>query len=189
VEGGITLVGIQTAGVDAGQHRGAVSVFQKNLAGIVEGLDFHGNGQAQQRAYLGFIQGRVEQADVLLHNLTLRINDEQRGQCGDSTVINPDLSGRNRNRIIQALVLDEAAQFLLVILIDHKPDNLKLVLIALLQRDKTGDFRSARSTPDRPEIEKNNFSPRRDQIEVIAFQVLDLKFGSRIRIAHKADHR
>ena len=68
VQGNEALLRGQLRQVDAGEHGGAVSVFQEDFAGVHEGFDLGGNGQVQEGADFGFVKGGIEQPDVLLND-------------------------------------------------------------------------------------------------------------------------
>src|SRR5713226_5466620 len=67
VEGGGLLLGGELGEIDAGEFAGAVGVFQKDLAGVLEGFHLDvADGQTKERANFGFVEERVAETFVLL---------------------------------------------------------------------------------------------------------------------------
>ena len=72
-----SLLRRQLGQIDAGELRGAVSVLQENLSGILKRVHFHiADRQTEQRANLQFVENRIAQSFVLLHHAALRIEQK-----------------------------------------------------------------------------------------------------------------
>src|SRR5262249_3004003 len=66
--------------VHARQLGGAFGVGEKDLTGVLEGLDLGLDGKSQQGTNLRLVEGRIAQANVLLHHAPVRVRHERSGQ-------------------------------------------------------------------------------------------------------------
>src|SRR6267142_2459420 len=174
--------------IDAGKFGGAVGVFQKNLAGVFESFDFHvANRQTKQRTNFSFVENRIAQAFVLLHDAAFGIENEGSGQRGNAAVLKANVVGGERDGIVDAESCGEFLDGVQILVVHDQAENLQAVFIFLLQFDEVGNFGAARSTPGSPEIYENNFAFGIGERNGLAVEAGQLEFGRRIRIANEAD--
>lgn len=189
VEGGSALFGSESLGVDAGQHGGAIRVLQEDFAGVIEGFDARGNGHVQKGAHFGLVKSRIKQADMLLDDAALGIDDEDCRQSADASISHDNLGSGKGHGIVDGLGFRDAADRVHIVIIHDDADDLELVLISFLQLDEARYFGTARSAPGSPEIQENYLAFMGCEAEVFAIKVLQLKIGGRVRIANKANDR
>src|SRR5882724_12199003 len=174
--------------IDAGKFRGAVGVFQKNLAGVLEGFHFDvADGQAEERTNFGFIENRIAEAFVLLHDTAFGIENEGSGERGDSAVLKTNLVGSERDGIVDAKSCGEFLDGVQILIVHDQAENLQAVFIFLLQFDEVGNFGAARPAPGGPEIYEDDFTFGIGERDGLAVEAGQLEFGRRIGIADEAD--
>src|SRR5208282_1152415 len=188
VEGCLALLGGQLHRVDAGEHSGAIGVFQKDFTSVLERFDPGGNGQVEEGADFGFVEGGIEQSDVLLNDAAFVIDDEKGWESENSTIVKTNLIVDHGYGEIDAFGIDDLFHRVRVIVVGQA-DDLQAFLVAILEFDKAGNFRAARAAPGGPKIQEDDFALCRGQGEILARQILELKIGGWIGIAHKADYR
>src|SRR5208283_3448606 len=104
--------------------------------------------------------------DVLLDNAAFRIDDKQGGESGDTAVSETNLVGGEGDGVVDAFGVYHLFHGVLVVVVHNQADNPEANLVAILEFDEAGNFRTARATPGGPEIQKDDFAFCRGQREI-----------------------
>jgi hypothetical protein len=190
VERDVFLLRSESRKVDAGKFRGALSVLQENLAGILECIHFDiADGQAEERANFRFIENRIAKAFVFLNDASFGVQNERSRQRGDSAVLKADGVSSECDGIVDFEFSDKFLDCVLIIVVHDEAENLQPVFVLILQPDEVGNFRTARPAPGGPEIQENHFAfgvRERDRLSIEAWQ---FEVWRGVGIANKANRR
>ena len=181
------LLGSEFREVHAGKLRGAVGVFQKNFAGVLERFHSRRDGETEQSANLRFIKRGIHESGVLLNDAPFRVQNERRRQGGYTAISRADVIGSHGDGIIDAGFLDVFLDVGGVVVVDIKADDLQAALKLLLKINEVGHFGATRPAPGGPKIEKNNFAVKGIERDGLAVERLELEIGRRIGIADETD--
>ena len=162
-------------------------MLQENFAGVFKRFDSRRNRQSDQRTDFIFVEQRIAQAFVFLHDATFGIENERSRKRGDTTILHADLVGDHGDRVVDTKFLDELFYFGGVVVIDIEADDLQFVRVFFLELDQIGNFGAAWSAPGRPEIEKDDFAVRRGERKRLAVDVVEFEVGRLVGIADEAD--
>src|SRR4029453_19583479 len=94
---------------------------------------------------------------------------------GDAAIAAADLVGSHRNAIVDSGLYNKSANLIGIVFIGGKRDDFELVRVAVLQIDKIGNLRAARSAPRRPKIKQDNFALGPGKRERSSFKVIQLE--------------
>ena len=186
MEHDLFLLGSEFREVDAGKFGGAIGVRQKNFALVLEGFDLGHDGHAEQRANFGFVNRGIPEADMLLDNAALGVQNERSGQGGDAAELYADVIGSHGHGIVDASLLDVLPDIGFFV-VDIEADDLEAAFVAVLQSDEVGNFRAARAAPGGPEIKEDNFSLEGGDGERLAVERGELEIGRGVGVADEAD--
>jgi len=187
MQSGEFLRGRQLGEVHAGELAGAIGVGEKNLAGIVEGLDARVDRHTEKGANFVFVQQGIAKPFVFLHDAALSIKHEGRGEGRDSAIFHAKVRRGHSHRIVYAGLFDDFFDGGSIVFIDGQTDDLQAICVFRLQLDQVGDFRAARTTPGGPEIQEDDFAVRIGESNGLAVQPWKMELRRGIRIADKAD--
>ena len=182
-----SLFGRQLRHVHAGKRAGAIGMLQENFAGVFKCFDARRNSQMTQRANFIFIEQRIAQAFVFLHDAAFVIKNKRSWKRGDSAVLDANFVRRHSDRIVDAVFRDEFLHFGNVVVIDIEADDLKSVAVFFLKLDQIGNFGPAWPAPGRPEIQKDDFAVRSGKRERLSIEIVQFEIGRLIGIADEAD--
>ena len=174
--------------VHAGQRDGAVGVLQENFAGVFKGFDARGDLQPDQRTNFKFIEQRIAQPFVFLHDAALIIENERSGKRGDAAVLNADFVRRHSYGIVDSIFLDEFFHFGNVVVIDVETDDLQTVAVFFLELDQIGNFGAAWPAPGGPEIQEDHFAARCGEGERLTVEIVDFEVGRLVGIADETNY-
>ena len=182
------LLGREFGKIDAGKFAGAVGVFQKNLAGVLECFHLDGaDGQAQERADFQFVEDGVAETFVFLNDAAFRIEHERSGQRGNAAVLKTNLIAGNGDGIIDAEFFNEGLDGVGIVVVHDQTENLQVVFVFILKVDEIGDFSATGSAPGGPEIQEDDFAVGAREGEGFSIERAEFEIGRRIGVAHEAN--
>jgi prepilin-type processing-associated H-X9-DG protein len=187
VERNLFLFRRQLREVYARKFGSTISVLEKNFAFVLKGFDPGHNRHTEQRSNFCFVDGRVPEADMLLNNAALGIQYKRGGQSGDAAILDAHIVGGYGDGVVDAHFLNVFLDLINVLVIHIEPNNLKAILIPVLQRDKVRDFGAARSAPGSPEIQQDHFAVQGFERQGLAVERSQFEVRSRIGVADQAD--
>jgi len=186
VEDDLFLLGSEFREVDAGKFGSAIGVGEKDFTLVLEGFDLGHDGHAEESANFGFVDRGIPEADMLLDDAALGVQNERSGQGGDAAELYADVIGSHGHGIVDASLLDILPDIGFFV-VDIEADDLKTVFVAVLQSDEIGNFRAARSAPGGPEIKEDNFSLEGGDGERLAVERGEPEVGRGVGVADEAD--
>ncbi len=174
--------------IDAGEFAGAVGMFQKDFAGVLESFHFYiADGQAEERADFGFVENWIAEAFVLLHDAAFGIEHEGSGKSRNAAVLEADIVGGDGNGIVDAEFFHEFLDGVPIVVVHDKAENLEAVLVLVLELDEVRDFGAAGSAPGSPEVQKDDFAFGAGEGDGLAIEAGQLEVGCGIGVADEAD--
>ena len=123
VEHDLFLLGSEFREVDAGKFGGAIRMGEKDFTLVLEGFDLGHDGHAEQSANFGFVNRRIPEADMLLDDAALGVQNERSGQGGDAAELYADVIGSHGHGIVDASLLDVLLDIRLFV-VDIEADDL-----------------------------------------------------------------
>jgi len=126
---------------------------------------------------------------VFLHDAALIIQNERSRKRGDATVLNANFVRGHANGIVDSIFRDEFFYFSNVVVIDVKPDDLKMIAIFFLELDQIGNLGAAWTTPGRPKIQKHHFAARPRERERLSIEIIHFEIRSLVGIADEPNDR
>ena len=186
VEHDLFLLGSEFREVNAGKFGSAIGVGEKDFPLVLEGFDLGHDGHAEKSANFGFVNRGIPEADMLLDDAALGVQNERSGQGGDAAELDADVIGGHGHGIVDASLLDVLPDIGLFV-VNIEADDLEAAFVAVLQSDKVGNFRAARSAPGGPEIKEDNFSLKGGDGEWLAVERGELEVGRGVGVADEAD--
>ncbi len=182
------LPGREFGEIDAGKFAGALRVFQENLAGVLEGFHFDvADGEAEERTNFRFVENRIAQAFVLLHDAAFRVEHERSGKRGDTAVLDAEIIGSDGHGIVDSESFNEFLNGVLIVVVNDETENLEAIPVFVLELDEVGNFGAARSAPGGPEIQQDDFAMRAGECDRFAIKAGELEVRRGIGIANEAD--
>src|SRR6266849_382008 len=165
-------------------------VFQKNLAGVLEGFHFDvTDGEAEKRTDFRFVQDRIAQTFVFLHDAAFGVEHELSGKRGNAAVLEANFVAGNGHWIVDAELFNKFLDGVLIVIVHHEAENLEAVLVFVLQIDEIEDFGAARSTPGGPEIQQNDFAFGASECNRLAVEAGQFEVRRGIGVADETDGR
>ncbi len=190
VERGGFLLGCEPGEIDAGKFAGAFGVFQKNLAGVLESFHFDvADGEAEERTDFRFVQDRIAQTFVFLHDAAFGVEHERSGKRGNAAVLEANFVAGNGHWIVDAELFNKFLDGVLIVIVHHEAENLEAVLVFVLEFDEIGYFGAARSTPGGPEIQQNDFAFGASKCNRLAVEAGQFEVRRGIGVADETDGR
>src|SRR5262249_43084918 len=133
------------------------------------------------------VDGRIVQTNVLLHDATLRIQNEGSGQSGNAAVVAAQLVGSESDAIVDARPGDELLDCFGIVLVNKETENLEFVRVLFLEIDQVVNLFAAGTTPGGPEVDQNDFAFDVVERKGLAVKIGELKGWSRIGILDEAN--
>src|SRR5260221_10611109 len=124
---------------------------------------------------------------MFLYDAALRIDNERSGERRNSAVRSPQFIRRHPNAIVDAGFLREFLHKNWIVVVGGKGNDGELIFVFFLKVDEVGNFRTARPTPGRPEIQQNYFPLEFVERNWFAVEVVDAKCGSWVGILDETD--
>jgi len=182
------LLGGELGEIDAGKFAGAFGILQENLASVLEG--FHSDvadGQAEERADFRFVEKRVAEAFVFLHDAAFTVQHERSGKSGDAAVLDANFIGGDSDGIVDAKFFRKFLDGVLIVIVNDESENLEAVFVFVLELDEVGDFRATGAAPGGPEIQEDDFAVGIGESDGLIVQAGELEVRRRIRVTNKTD--
>src|SRR5713226_2387270 len=184
------LLGREFGEIDAGKFAGALGIRQENLSGVLESFHFDiAYGEPEERTDFRFVQDGIAQAFVLLNDAAFRVQHKRSRQRGDATVLHANVVGGKSDGIVDAKSFNKSLNSILIVVVHHETENLKAVIVFVLQLDEIWNFRAARSAPGGPKIQENDFAFRVGERDGLAVEASKLEVRRGIGVADKTDRR
>ena len=174
--------------INTGELAGAVGVLEENFAGVLEGFHFDvADRQAEERADFGFVEKRVAEAFVLLHDTAFGIEHEGSGERGDAAVLDAEIVGSDGDGIVNAKFVHEFLDGVQIVIVHDEANNLETVFVFVLKLDEVGNFGAAGSAPSGPEIQEGDFAFGIGERDGFFIEAGELEFGRGIGVADEAN--
>src|SRR5260370_42357785 len=137
VERGGFLLGWEPGEIDAGKFAGAFGVFQKNLAGVLEGFHFDvTDGEAEKRTEFRFLPDRIAQTFAVLNDAAFGVEHERSGKRGNAAVLEANFVAGNGHWIVDAEILNKSLDGVLIVIVHHEDENLETIFGVVLTVDR-----------------------------------------------------
>ena len=112
---------------------------------------------------------------------------EGSGERGDAAVLKTNLVAGEGDGIIDAEFISESLDGVGIVVVNHQTENLKAILVFVLKIDEVGNFRTARSAPGSPEVQKNDFAAGAGEGKRFSIESGQLEIRREIGVADEAD--
>ena len=174
--------------IDARKFGGAFGVLQEDLPLVLKSFHFDvADRQTKQRTNFGFVENRIAESFMFLHDAAFRIENEGSGKSRNPAVLNANVVRGQRDGIIDAESCGEFLDGVEIVVVHNQAENLQPVFVLFLQFDKIGNLRAARPAPRGPEIYEDDFAFGTGERDGFAVEASKLEVRRRIGIAHEAD--